>query len=227
MAQRYCGRLFHVEELERIRALIVAEPRRNRRQLSREVCAQLEWRSPNGRLKEMSCRVAMLRMHREGLIQLPPPVRRNGNGHSRPQITALSDPPSTLGVPESTLTPVALRVVRTPQESALWNELIQRYHYLGYTPLPGAQFRYLIYRSQRTDSTAHAHGLLGALGFGAAAWLVAPRDRFIGWNTRQRETNLHRVINNARFLILPWIAVRNLASHVLASVAQRLGGVNK
>ena len=99
------------------------------------------------------------------------------------------------------------------EDSSLWNEFVQRYHYLGYKPLPGEQIRYLV---RSGDS------LLAALGFGAAAWKVAPRDRFIGWTTRQREARLHLVVNNARFLILPWAHVPNLASHILARAARQL-----
>ncbi len=97
--------------------------------------------------------------------------------------------------------------------SRLWNGLIDRYHYLGYTPLPGAQLRYLI------DCD---HGVLGAIGFGAAAWKVAARDRWIGWDATCREARLGRVLNNARFLILPWIQVKNLASKVLALAVARI-----
>lgn len=210
---RYCGRTFSVEEMDRIRSLIAAKPCRNRLQLSRVVCEQLGWRRPDGRLKEMSCRVAMLRMHRDGLIRLPPPQRGNGNGRTRPKITAASDPQSPLCAPVDKIGEITLRVVRTRKDSALWNELIQRYHYLGYTPLPGAQLRFLVFSPSR---------LLGALGFGSAAWMAAPRDNFIGWNPEQRKANLQLVVNNARFLILPWITVRNLASKILATASKRL-----
>jgi len=210
---RYCGRHFSIEEMAVIRSLIVSKPRRNRHQLSKVVCEQLNWRRLDGRVKDMSCRVAMLRMHHDGLIRLPPPEGGNGNGNTRPALTAVSDPQPPLCARVDTIGEITLRVVRTPKDSALWNELIQRYHYLGYTPLPGAQLRYLIFSPSK---------LLGALGFGAAAWLAAPRDRFIEWNTEQREANLHLVINNARFLILPWITVKNLASKTLAIASKRL-----
>ena len=129
------------------------------------------------------------------------------------QLTAVSNPQSPLCARVATIGEISLHVVHTRKDSSLWNELIQRYHYLGYTPLPGAQLRYLIFSHSK---------LLGALGFGAAVWLVAPRDRFIQWNTAQREANLHLVINNARFLILPWITVKNLASKILAVASKRL-----
>ena len=91
--------------------------------------------------------------------------------------------------------------------------MIHRYHYLGYKSLPGAQIRYLIYSN---------NCLLAALGFGASAWLVAPRDKWIGWSDSTRRKNLHLIVNNARFLILPWVKVKCLASHILSIIAKKL-----
>lgn len=210
---RYCGRLFTPDEIGRIRRLIAAEPRANRVRLSRLVCDELSWFSPDGKIKEMSCRVAMLRMHRDGLITLPPPQRGNGNGRTRPRLTSASDPREPLSSPAGDLGELTFAIVRDEEQSRLWNELIERYHYLGYTPLPGAQMRYLV---------SAGHRLLAALGFGAAAWKVAPRDRYIGWNPEQRMRNLHLVVNNARFLILPWIQCPNLASRILSSACARI-----
>ena len=106
-----------------------------------------------------------------------------------------------------------LQPVDSRAQSSLWNEYVHRYHYLGYQPLPGAQLRYLI---------TSADQILGVLGFGAAAWKTAPRDQWIGWTGEPRERNLHQVVNNARFLILPWVESRNLASKVLSMAAHRL-----
>ena len=107
---------------------------------------------------------------------------------------------------------VVFYIIGSSKDSSLWNELIERYRYLGYTPLPGAQFRYLVYSKEDI--------LLAELGFGAAAWKVAPRDRFIGWTPEQQINNLHMVVNNARFLILPWVTSKNLASKILSGVAR-------
>ncbi len=210
---RYCGRVFTPEEIERIRGLICATPRRNRAQLSRVVCDELDWKRPDGRRKDMSCRVAMLRMHRDGLILLPSPMKGNGNGRRRPQATTASDPRDPVLLPAGSLGDLELRPVDTRQDSCLWNELIERYHYLGYTPLPGAQVRYLVF--------AGSH-LVAAMGFGASAWKVRPRDQFIGWTDEQRPRQLHRIANNARFLILPWIRSHNLASRILGAVVRQL-----
>jgi hypothetical protein len=155
----------------------------------------------------------MLRMERDGLVQLPPARKGNGNGHRRPRLTPASEPQEALSAPVGHLGELGVRSVETPTDSVLWNELIERHHYLGYQPLPGAQIRYLITGGDK---------LLAAVGFGAAAWQVAPRDRFIGWTREQRRDHLHEVVNNARFLILPWIHSPNLASHLLARLARRL-----
>ncbi len=211
---RFCGRLFTIQEMDWIRRLIASEPKLNRAQLSRRACSELHWLRPDGRSKEMSCRVAMLRMQRDGLITLPHPEKGNGNGRRRPQLTAASDPKEPLSQPARAVTPLEFRPVDTPGDSSLWNELIERYHYLKYQPLPGAQMRYLLF---------HGSHLLVALGFSAAAWKVAPRDQFIGWDDGQRRRNLHRIANNSRFLIVPWVKVRNLASCILAAAAKRLG----
>ena len=210
---RYCGRLFTIQEMDWIRRLMASEPKLNRAQLSRRVCSELQWLRPDGRSKEMSCRVAMLRMERDGFFRLPRPEKGNGNGRRRPRLTAASDPKEPLSLPARAVMPLEFRPVDTPGDSSLWNELIERYHYLGYKPLPGAQIRYLVF--------GRGH-LLATLGFGAAAWKVAPRDQLIGWTADQRRANLHRIVNNARFLILPWVAARNLASRILATSAKRL-----
>ena len=97
------------------------------------------------------------------------------------------------------------------KESSLWNELIERYHYLGYQPLPGAQLRYLVYAE---------HRLVAVLGFSAAAWKCAPRDQFIGWTPDARKANLNLVVNNSRFLIPPWVQCRNLASSILSQAVR-------
>jgi hypothetical protein len=116
-------------------------------------------------------------------------------------------------LPVGQLSPVRLRKVDSKQDSLLWNELIERYHYLGYTPLPGAQIRYFI---------EYPVGRLGAIGFSAAAWKVQPRDSWIGWTVPVQKQNLHFIVNNSRFLILPWVNSRNLASHILSLCAKQL-----
>lgn len=210
----YCGRMFNLEEIDWIRNYIASNPQCNRLQLSKIVCQKLQWLRPNGQLKDMSCRVAMLRMHRDAIICLPPPQRENTNGKKRTKLSSASNPQFPITLPAGKLGKLLLQIVSTKKESSLWNELIQRYHYLGHKPLPGAQIRYLVY--------SNSVSILAALGFSAAAWKVASRDKFIGWSQKQRVSNLHLIVNNARFLILPWVSSKNLASRILSCAAKQL-----
>jgi hypothetical protein len=212
--KRYSGRFFSAQEIEQVRELIHMHPQLNRQQLSYRMCEQLDWRKSDGSLKDMSCRVALLRMHREGLIGLPAPRHQVNPCRSFARRTAQAEPGTALEAVVHELEHLRLEVVAR-KDSALWNETIDRYHYLGYKPLPGAQLRYFAYAGDR---------LLAALGFGAAAWKTGPRDVWIGWSREQRHRNLRGVINNARFLILPWIRVRGLASTLLSRVSRQLPG---
>ena len=162
----------------------------------------------------MSCRVAMLRMQDDGLLQLPSP--RNGNNNGKPYLrrTLQAEPAPLLeAASPRKLGEFHLRLVTDRHDSHLHNEYLERYHYLGYQPLPGAQLRYFIQAEGR---------IVALLGFGAAAWKTRPRDRFIGWTAQQREARLHLVANNARFLILPWVHCNNLASCILGMAARKL-----
>jgi len=208
---RYCGREFTPKELEQIRSLIKHNPEFNRTRLSREVCRILQWFKPDGKLKDMSCRVAMLRMEKDGLIRLPPSTRKK-QPVRKIEFTPATDPQNPVICPVNQLPQLHLQIV-TKATSALWNEYIERYHYLGYSPLPGAQLRYFITAEEQ---------IVALTGFGAAAWQTAPRDQFIGWNHDQRKKNLYLIVNNARFLILPWIQSKNLASKILSLTIRRL-----
>lgn len=210
--KRYCGRDFSVLEQTQIIELIANNPSMNRADLSRNVCKMLSWYKADGGLKEMSCRVAMLRMQDDGLIQLPVSRRTKTSQRSKPLETIASAPQSIIPSPVHQLGSLQLCLV-TSKDSRLWNEYIQRYHYLGYTPLPGAQLRYFVIMNGQ---------VLALLGFGASAWQVAPRDTFIGWDHEQRRQGLALIVNNARFLILPWVQSKNLASKILAMVARQL-----
>jgi len=209
---RYCGRDFTNKELDQIRFLIKENPQFHRAKLSREVCQMLRWLKPDGKLKDMSCRVAMLRMQEDSLIELPEPLRAKAVIR-KIEFTPVTDPQDSILCPVNRLPHLQLQMVNKAN-SSLWNEYIERYHYLGYTPLPGAQLRYFI--------TAANGQILALTGFGAAAWQTSPRDKFIGWDHEQRKRNLHLIVNNARFLILPWVQSKNLASKILASHARQL-----
>ena len=211
---RICGQEFSDEICDRIQATIELEPTISRRALSLRVCEWLNWNSPNGKPKEMSCRVALLKLHRGGHLSLPEPGIRPW--------TVIEAERSTLSLPEieslccrlETLGEIKLVLVESKNRpfSRLWNEWMETYHYLGAGPLCGAQIRYLIQSS--------AYGWVGGLAFSAAAWRVAPRDRWIGWSEKAREANLGKVVCNSRFLLVPRIP--HLASHVLSMSARRV-----
>ena len=211
--EKLCGRPLSAADVEAIRREIRLANPPIRSEIARRVCRALEWTNTLGQPKLMSARVGLLRLHRAGVIALPAPTRGNGNGRTLKQGPKDWPQERPLGGCAGALSGLRLSPVTDKAASRLWNGLIDRYHYLGYTPLPGAQVRYLIESEQ---------GLLGALGFCAAAWKVASRDYWIGWDRAGREAHLGRVLNNARFLLLPWVQVRNLASKVLALSARQV-----
>lgn len=211
-AKRYSGKEFRPEDVERIRMLIGENPEANRQRISYLVCEEFGWRKADGGLKDMSCRVALLRMYREGRIELPLPSHKVVPCRSFRRRTPRAEPGTALEGIVHELSGFRLEPVDR-KSSGLWNEYIDRYHYLGYKPLPGAQLRYFAYAGDR---------LVGLFGFGASAWKTGPRDRFIGWSREQRQANLHYVVNNARFLLLPWVRVHGLASKLLSLAARRI-----
>jgi hypothetical protein len=209
---RYCGRQFSANEIEAIRDIIRSEPKLSRYRISIGVCEKFNWRRPDGKLKDMSCRVALLRMQSDGHITLPiaqctKPVTYGVH----PEIEAAVDAP--INIPSITLANLTSEIVVQRGASRLWNAYVQRYHYLGHQLIPGAQLRYFVYSGET---------IVALLSFGASAWKVKPRDEYIGWSAEQRQRNLHLVVNNARFLILPWIRCDNLASKTLALISRRI-----
>jgi len=210
--KRYCGRDFSADDLLAITRLIEQDPTAKRAALSRQVCEMFDWVKPDGGLKDMTCRVAMLRMQADGLITLPASQMRPRR-RSECILTVATDAQPPLSQPVHELAPLTIRQVAGADNSRLWNEYIARYHYLGYTPMAGSQMRYFVFAGER---------LLALLSFGASAWKLAARDRFIAWEETERQKNLQLVINNARFLILPWIQSKGLASKILSIVSRQL-----
>jgi hypothetical protein len=209
---RFQGQIFGADIIARIQASISEGLETTRSGLSRQLCEWLDWRSVNGKLCEIDARKALLVLEREGLIKLPPArihpqqLREQGKEPPPPQIpveVALHE----LG--EITLVAVSKK---EPELSRLWNSLLDAHHPLGSGPLCGAQQRYLI-RSEQ-------HGWLGGLAFSAAAWHLRDRDAWIGWAPITRRDNLHKVVSNSRFLLLPEVRVSHLASHVLGLAAR-------
>jgi hypothetical protein len=209
----YCARDFSVEDIQTIRDLIAQDQRLQRSALSRKLCQLWGWTKPNGELKDMTCRVALLRMQADGLIELPPSrigvVRKRAHFPS----TCASDAQTPIRQPVHELPRVTLQVVSGKTTSLLWNEYVARYHYLGYAAMSGSQIRYNVFAGEQ---------LVACISFCACAWKLKDRERFIGWSEQERQKNLQLVINNARFLVLPWIESKGLASKILALAARQL-----
>jgi hypothetical protein len=209
-----CGQHFSKSVLDRIQETVLSEPLISRLELSRRVCQWLNWRSPNGRLQEMGCRKALAKLNRCGIVDLPQQKKTYSFQHRRgvkiePDIAELQCSLPELG--QITVSPVSSRYCK---ESKIWFALLDQYHYLGSGPLCGAQLRYIVKSS--------IHGYLGALAFSSASWALRSREQYIGWTEAARRTNLHLVVGNDRFLILPTVKVENLASHVLSLTISRL-----
>lgn len=213
LPQRLCGREFGEAELGVVRSIVSTSDGCSRAEITRRVCAALGWNDARGRSKEMGGRVALLRLARGGWINLPAPRNGNANGRQLSWSEVEVEQTRVLEGSAEQLGAIELELVRNKPQSRLWNTLIDRYHYLGYSALSGAQLRYVI---------RYEDAVLGAIGFGAAAWRVAVRDRWIGWEAAERERHLAQVVNNRRFLIAPWVRVRNLASRILAMAARRV-----
>jgi hypothetical protein len=211
----WSGRIFTAKDIGAIHSLIKSNSGSSRAELSRLVCSHLNWKDSAGRLKDMRCRVVMLRMHEKGVISLPPPRYRKTTKKHEIDSTQATDPGFPITNPVHELTDIRIELVtaKDAKLSRLWNEYIHRYHYLGYEPLIGANIRYMV---------CCGNSPIAMLGFGAAAWQVASRDKFIGWSNDVRKKNLKYVINNSRFLILPWVESQNLASWLLSKVSKRL-----
>ena len=205
------GRDLSPDDLEIIRK-IASQPNQTRRSISVAVCERLGWYQPNGRPWDMACRYLLLRLQEKGLLALPTPRKRYAK--RRPlALTAASEPQAAINIPAGQLGLLHYQRVDGTPLAPLWNEYIHRYHYLGLGTLVGPHLRYLI---------GFEGGWLAAMGFCGAAWALRPRDEWIGWSRTRRQQYLHLLVNQARFLILPWVHSKNLASHLLSLSARWL-----
>lgn len=206
------GRSFSQETLDRITAVVQAEPGISRRQLSLRVCEWMNWHNTAGRAQEMSCRKGLMTLHRRGVIELPALKQRYA--FQEPRAPVACPPVAQVSCTLAELGEVALMRVSGNELSRVWRGLLDTHHYLKSGPLCGAQLRYLV-RSER-------YGWLGGLSYSACARRVECRDEWIGWTPAAREHNHPLVVNNSRFLIAPTVRVKCLASWVLARAQARL-----
>jgi hypothetical protein len=214
----YRGRAVTDDDIVFIRQLIAGHPASSRRDLSKKLCEAWDWRQANGALRDMVCRGLMLQLHRAGHIELPPvrwvnpnPLAKRGPERSKPVPMLVDTSPlrSTL----AGIRPLEYRQVHCTWEEPLFNSLLDRYHYLGYTQPVGEQLKYLVYTLGRP---------IACLAWSSAPRHLGPRDRFIGWSAEARRRNIRFLAYNTRFLILPFVEVEHLASHILGRMAHLL-----
>jgi SRSO17 transposase len=203
------GRIITDSDIEYIRTLIERHKEKNRYDLSKILAEAWQWHQENGRLKDRACRAILSVLEQRQLITLP--SLRQARRLVKRDITQTDflfdlEPISQSHLDE--VLPLHFKMVCQTADESLWNKLIRQYHYLSFTNLVGAHLKYLVY--------SRDGNLLAALGWGSAVWKLQPRDKAIGWTVEQRKNNLHKVINNNRFLILPWIKIANLASMILS-----------
>lgn len=208
-------------QLALLQALIADNPHDCRSELSRKACRLFNWVQPNGILRDMVCRSLLLNLEGAGHICLParrgiPPqlrVKTKIQTELFPDNTFCSDDTSAVKVPVKSLFPLSVNQVRRTKAEPLYKHLIDRYHYLGYTQPVGEHLKYIIYSQDRP---------IACISFSSAPRHIGSRDRFIGWDQLTRRRNINLVAYNTRFLILPWIRVPHLASHVLGLIARRI-----
>ena len=211
---RYRGREIRPEDISFIRRLIADHPALSRRRLSKKLCEAWQWKQANGALRDMVCRGLLLLLYRAGEIELPPVRYRPPNPLAQREAPALLQIDTTsIGGSLSKLQPLDIQPVRRTPEEALFNSLMEQYHYLGYEQPVGEHLKYVAWAQGRP---------IACLAWSSAPRHLGSRDRFIGWSAAARRRNLHFLAYNTRFLILPWIEVPHLASHLLARVTKQL-----
>jgi hypothetical protein len=211
----YRGRLVRQADVVFLRGLIAQNPELSRRRLSARVCEAWQWRQPNGQLRDMVCRGLMLALHRAGQIQLPAKRQEtinNAIAHRRVAANPTHDT-AAITATVASLGPLTIRLVRRHEGETLFAQLLAQYHYLGYSRPVGEHLKYLVVAGERP---------LACLAWSSAPRQLDLRDRFVGAPKEAYRHNLHQIAYNSRFLIVPWVQVRHLASHLLGRIARRI-----
>ena len=208
---RYRGRVVTADDITSIRQLIAENPGASRRRLSEKLCEAWEWKQANGALRAMVCRGLLLMLHRAGEIQLPPVRFKTLN----PFVVRVTPPPmlidtTPIAVSLKELRPIELQQVRRTGDEPLFNSLMEQHHYLKYEQPVGEHLKYLVWAQGRP---------IACLAWSSAPRHLGSRDRYIGWNAEARRRNIRFIAYNTRFLILPWVRVPHLASHILGRMA--------
>jgi hypothetical protein len=209
------GRSLSQEDITQIREWIRTNPSWHRTRLSRELCQQWGWFNHKGQAKDMACRTLLLKLEALGYLTLPKRQGVSPNAYRNRAIQDVFHDTTPIEGSLRELTPLSIEVVKDKGSLSLFGFLLSRYHYLGYGGSVGENMKYLVLDCRGRP--------LSCVLFGSAAWKVGCRDRYIGWDRAQRPKRLHLVTNNMRFLVLPWVRIPHLASHVLGRVVGRIG----
>ncbi len=194
-------------DLKLIQSTIYDHWDKGRTYISKAICKKWQWRQPNGRLKDMACREVLLTLYRNGLIDYPAGVHDGNNKKRNQSIAPITCNQTTIQLPIAHLKPLKLVLARNTEYESLYRSLVNQHHYLGYRQIVGNHLKYIAFIDKRP---------VACLGWGSAAWSVKSRDAFIGWDKKTKQQRLHFVANNTRFLVLPWVKVKCLASKLLA-----------
>lgn len=212
---RIQGRNLSRQDLQFIRQLIDENPLMSRRKLSIALCEAWDWRNARGMLKDMASRSLMLKLHERGEIRLPERKQKPSNKMVSRKIQAVDHSTETINQPLKTLTPVRIIKIQAKcPEEALYNHFLSAYHYLSYKSTVGENMKYLVLDNQDRP--------LACLLFGSSAWSCAARDVHLAWSPSERQRNINYTTNNTRFLILPWVKVPHLASHLLGKISRQI-----
>ena len=201
------------KDIEVIQATVNKHWDKGRTPISKILCQKWNWIQPNGHLKDMACREVLLTLNRKGLHKLPPRQTSAHNDKRNRYIPVVEVDQSPVNCKLADLPPVELKLVRGTDNELLYNSLVHYHHYLEYRQIVGNHLKFMAYIGERP---------VACIGWGSAAWSVKSRETFIEWNKKTKENNLHLVANNTRFLILPWVSVKCLASKILALNAKRI-----
>lgn len=203
-----------IQDIQFIKELMDANPTWLRTRLSKELCTLWDWRNEKGQLKDMACLALLKKLEKQGHLTLPPSQQWGRKGNEKKVINYIPHLKLSITGTLDNVLPLHIKAVEAKEELDLLKCFFDQYHYLGWSGTVGENMKYMVWD--------YKHNPLACLLFGAAAWSCADRDQFIGWDARTRKANKHLITNNTRFLILPWVKVRYLASHILSQIIRRI-----